>query len=171
MNTTRTTTTVVSNPPRPLYCGSCQRETTHYYDRIGVLGKIYVCQCCGKEGVSKIKTLVEFDRVVETLTPFQKRVFDAIKLGPNEMANTWEICWNGFTKEWNSKRSAHGAMFRCVLQAGIAMQEKGIVVILSPRDEHDTYTFCSIRDNIAYREKLAVERKADAIDKQREATA
>lgn len=92
-----------------------------------------------------METLAEFEKAVETLTPFQKRVLKAIERAPNEMANTWEICWNDFTKEWNEKRSAHGALFRCILQAGQAMKDKEIIVILAPRDENDTYTFASLR--------------------------
>lgn len=91
-------------------------------------------------------TNVEFEKVVESLTPFQKRVFAAIERGLNQMANSWEICWNDFAKEWK-KTSAHGALFRSILQACQRMQEKGILVILSPRDQHDTYTFCSLRDH------------------------
>lgn len=59
-------------------------------------------------------------------------------------ANTWEIAWNGFAKEWEEKRSGHGALFRCILQAGQAMKNKGLIVILPPRDQHDTYTFSSL---------------------------
>jgi hypothetical protein len=93
----------------------------------------------------QMETLAEFEKAVETLTPFQKRVLKAIERAPNELINTWEICWNDFAKEWNAKRSAHGAMFRSILQACQTMQEKQIVVILPPRDEHDTYTFGSNR--------------------------
>jgi len=77
------------------------------------------------------------------LTDFQKRVLATIEASPNMIANTWEIAWNGFPKEWK-KRSAHGAIFRCILQAGNALQDKKLIVILSPRDEHDTYTFAGL---------------------------
>lgn len=49
------------------------------------------------------------------LTEFQKRVLATIEAFPNMQANTWEIAWNGFAKEWNVKRSSHGAIFRCIL--------------------------------------------------------
>lgn len=81
---------------------------------------------------------------MEELTVFQKRVLATIEAFPNSMANTWEIAWNGFAKEWNAKRSSHGAIFRCILQAGQALKKKGLIVILPPRDQHDTYTFSSL---------------------------
>jgi hypothetical protein len=81
---------------------------------------------------------------VNELTEFQKRVLQTIESGPNQHANTWEIVWNGFSKEWNAKRSGHGALFRCILQAGQTLQTKGFIVVLPPRDQHDTYTFCSL---------------------------
>lgn len=103
-----------------------------------------------------METIEEFEKVVETLTPFQKRVLKAIERAPNEMANTWEICWNDFAKEWNAKSSSHGALFRCILQAGQAMQDKNIIVILAPRDQHNTYTYASLRRQ--KRAKQSVER-------------
>jgi hypothetical protein len=81
---------------------------------------------------------------MEELTDFQKRVLATIEAFPNSMANTWEIAWNGFAKEWNAKRPSHGAIFRCILQAGQALRKKGLIVILPPRDQHDTYTFSSL---------------------------
>lgn len=92
-----------------------------------------------------METLEEFEKAIEELTPYQKRVLKAIERAPGKMANTWEICWNDFAKEWNAKRSGHGAMFRSILQAGQAMQAKGIIVILTPRDQYDTYTYASLR--------------------------
>jgi len=82
--------------------------------------------------------------MAKDLTDYQKRVLEAIEASPNMQANTWEIAWNGFSKEWSAGRSSHGAIFRCILQAGQALKEKGLIVILTPRDEHDTYTFCSL---------------------------
>jgi len=61
------------------------------------------------------------------------------------MANTWEIARNGFPTEWNAKRSGHGALIRNIINAGVAMKEKGILFIMPPRDKYDTYTFCSHR--------------------------
>lgn len=81
---------------------------------------------------------------MDKLTEFQKRVLATIEASPNMNANTWEIAWNGFAKEWNAKRPSHGAIFRCILQAGQALKTKGLIVILPPRDQHDTYTFCSL---------------------------
>ena len=108
-----------------------------------------------------METLAEYDEAVKTLTPFQKRVLKAIERAPNEMANTWEICWNDFAKEWNAKRSGHGALFRCILQAGQAMQDKGIIAILPPRDEHDTYTFSSHRKWYAVREQQRAQQSVE----------
>ena len=109
-----------------------------------------------------METLAEFEKAVETLTPFQKRVLAAIERAPNEMANSWEICWNDFAKEWNAKRSSHGALFRSILQACQAMQKKGIVGILPPRDQHDTYTFSSHRKWVISREKQRAQQSVQA---------
>jgi len=113
-----------------------------------------------------METLAEYDEIVKNLTPFQKRVLETIDKFPNSMANTWEVAWNGFAKEWNEKRSAHGALFRCILQAGQAMQSKGVIVILSPRDQHDTYTFCSQRKWLVVREQQRAQQSVhtDAVD-------
>ena len=78
---------------------------------------------------------------MDDLTVFQKRVLDTIERSPNMLANTWEVAWNGFAKEWNAKKSSHGAIFRCILQAAKVLQDKHLIVILPPKSEHDTYTF------------------------------
>jgi hypothetical protein len=98
-------------------------------------------------------TLAEYDKTVETLTPFQKRILETVEKFPNEMANTWEVAWNGFSKEWNAKRSAHGAIFRCIIQAAYIMEKKGVIVILSPKTQHDTYVFSSQRKWYEVREQ------------------
>lgn len=103
-----------------------------------------------------METLKEYDEAVKKLTPFQKRVLDTINQAPNSFSNTWEVAWNGFSKEWNEKKSSHGAIFRCILQAAQAMQKRGIVVILPPRDQHDTYTFSSKRKWIEVKEKRQI---------------
>jgi hypothetical protein len=102
-----------------------------------------------------METIKEYDEAVKTLTPFQRRVLDTIDKFPNSMANTWEVAWNGFAKEWEEKRSGHGALFRNIVNAAHAMQKKELLVILSPRDQHDTYTFSSHRKWLAVREQNA----------------
>ena len=77
----------------------------------------------------------------DALTDFQKRVLETIEASPNSIANTWEIAWNGFAKEWEAKRSVHGALIRCILQAGQALDEKGLVVTLPGRDQWDGTAF------------------------------
>lgn len=108
-----------------------------------------------------METLAEYDEVVKTLTPFQKRVLDTIDKFPNSIANTWEVAWNGFAKEWNEKRSGHGALFRCILQAAQSMQKKGVIVILPPRDQHDTYTFSSHRKWLEVREQQCAQQSVN----------
>lgn len=93
----------------------------------------------------KIETLAEFEEEVRKLTPFRKRVLDTIERAPNMIANTWEVAWNGFPKEWEAKRSAHGALCRSILQAGMFMQDRGIIVILPPHDENDSHAYASQR--------------------------
>ena len=102
---------------------------------------------------TELNTLKEYDEAVKTLTSFQKRVLDCVESFPNSMANTWEIAWNGFAKEWSTKISGHGALIRNIINAGNAMRKKGIVVILTPRDQHDSYTLSSNRKWIEHNEK------------------
>ena len=81
----------------------------------------------------------------EELTDFERRVLKAIEESPNKMTGRWEIAWNEFPKEWEAKRSGHGAMIRSILQAGQRLKSKGLIVILPPKTKHDDYTLCSIR--------------------------
>jgi len=113
-----------------------------------------------------METLAEFEEAVETLTPYQKRILETIEKFPNEMANTWEVAWNGFAKEWNAKRSAHGAIFRCIVQAAYVMQKKNVIVILAPRDQHDTYTFSSSRKWYAIREQKRAQQSVERTGEQ-----
>lgn len=78
------------------------------------------------------------------LTEFESRVLKSIEESPNKIASRWEIAWNEFPKEWE-KRSSHGAIIRAILQAGQRLKEKGLIVILSPKTQHDDYRLCSLR--------------------------
>jgi hypothetical protein len=91
-------------------------------------------------------TLKEFSEIVETLTPYQKKVLAVVERAPNQMADRWEIVRNGFAREWEEKPRAHGAMFRAILQAGRAMEEKGVVFIHPPKGQHGDYTLSSRRE-------------------------
>lgn len=79
------------------------------------------------------------------LTKFQSRVLDAIERGPNQMADWWEVAWNGFPREWESKRSSHGVLITNIQRAARALEELGIVVILPPKDEWSSAVYCSHR--------------------------
>jgi hypothetical protein len=87
----------------------------------------------------------EFQDKVDSLTPFQKKVLKSIERAPNQHANRWEIVWNDFARQWSEKRRAHGAMFRAILQAGQAMERKGIVWVHPAPDQHGDYSFSSRR--------------------------
>jgi len=68
----------------------------------------------------------------------EEKIRRYLKSSPNEMAGAFGIARYIEMKE-NRKR---GSMHLAVKLAARRMEAAGEIVILSPKDQHDTYTYC-----------------------------
>lgn len=78
------------------------------------------------------------------LTEFQEKIREYLeKHALNKMASAWEISQRVFPERWR-KRASHGVMIVHIRRA--ALKALDVFVVLAPRNEHEDYTICLVRE-------------------------
>jgi hypothetical protein len=74
--------------------------------------------------------------IAQKLTDFQKRILHDLERAPNHQANWYEIAWNEFAQEWQTRKS-RGAIIANIVKATRKLEDMGLVWISPPKHQYD----------------------------------